>query len=57
MGMVFTIIVLVFVVAVLALVAFALFEMSPFGRHSDRYRDPETHKRRFKAPNLEDGHS
>jgi hypothetical protein len=56
MDTVFIVIALVFVVAVLALVAFALFELSPFGRHKDRYRDPVTHKRRYEAPNLEDGH-
>jgi hypothetical protein len=56
MDTVFIVIALVFVVAVLALVAFALFELSPFGRHKDRYRDPITHERRFESPNLEDGH-
>ncbi len=43
-------------VAVPAVVLLALFEMSPFGRHSDHYRDPRTGKRRCESPNLEDGH-
>jgi hypothetical protein len=53
MGMVFT---LIFVVAVLLVAAFALFELSPFGRHADHYRNPLTGKRRWDPPNLEDGH-
>jgi len=52
----FTIVVLVFVIGVLALVGYALFEMSPWGRHKDHYRDPQTGQRRFESPNLEDGH-
>ena len=56
MSVLFTIVVLAFVVAVLALVGYAIFEMSPFGRHKDHYRDPETGNRRWESPNLEDGH-
>jgi hypothetical protein len=56
MGMLFTFIVLSFVVAVLLVVAFSLFELSPFGRHTDHYRNPITRKRRWDPPNLEDGH-
>jgi hypothetical protein len=56
MGMVFTFIVIGFVIAVLLVVAFSLFEMSPFGRHKDHYRDPATGSRRWNPPNLEDGH-
>jgi len=56
MGMLFTLIVLIFVAAVLLVVGFTLFEMSPFGRHSDHYRNPSTRKRRWDPPNLEDGH-
>ena len=51
-----TIVVLGFVFAVLAVVALALFEVSPFGRHSDHYRDRRTGARRSESPNLEDGH-
>ena len=56
MGTLFTVVVLAFVVVVGAAVGFAVFEMSPFGRHSDHYRDEVTGKRRWHSPNLEDGH-
>ena len=56
MGMLFTLIVLSFVVAVLLVAAFALFEISPFGRHKDHYRDAGSGTRRWDPPNLEDGH-
>jgi hypothetical protein len=56
MGMVFIFIVLGFVVAVLLVAAFALFELSPFSRHADHYRNSVTGKRRWDPPNLEDGH-
>jgi len=56
MGMVFTLVVLSFVIAVLLVVGYVLFEMSPFGRHRDHYRNPQTGKRRWDPPNLEDGH-
>jgi hypothetical protein len=56
MGVFFTIVALTFVLGVLALVGLALFEMSPFGRHSDHYRDARTGERMGQAPNLEDGH-
>jgi len=56
MGMLFIFIVLSFVVAVLLFVGFALFEITPFGRHKDHYRDAGTGKRRWDPPNLEDGH-
>jgi hypothetical protein len=55
MGTVFTVIVLSFVVTVLLVVGFALFEIGPFGRHKDHYRDAAG-ARRFDPPNLEDGH-
>jgi uncharacterized membrane protein len=56
MGLAMTLIVLSFVVIVLLVVAYALLEMSPFGRHTDHFRDPATGKRRWEPPNLEDGH-
>jgi hypothetical protein len=56
MGMVWTIVVLVLVGAVVGVIGLALFEMSPFARHEDHYRDPRTGKRTAHAPNLEDGH-
>ena len=43
--------------AVLALVAWSLIEVSPHRHHVDHYRDPNTGKRRWESPNLEDGHS
>ena len=55
MGMVWTIVVLVLVGAVVGVIGLALFEMSPFARHEDHYRDPRTGKRTAHAPNLEDG--
>ena len=56
MGMLFTLIVLSFVIAVLLVVGYAIFEVTPLGRHSDHYRNPVTGKRRWDPPNLEDGH-
>ncbi len=35
-----TMIAMAFVIGVLAVVAFALFEMSPFAHHHDRYHEP-----------------
>ena len=35
-----TVVTLAFVVAVLAVVAYALFEMSPFAHHADRFHEP-----------------
>jgi hypothetical protein len=55
MGTLFTIIVLSFVVAVLIVVGVTLFEVSPFGRHKDHYRNVAG-QRRWDPPNLEDGH-
>jgi hypothetical protein len=56
MATVWAVVVFGFLVAVLLVVAWALFEMSPFGRHDDHYRDAVTGKRRWDPPNLEDGH-
>jgi hypothetical protein len=57
MGFVFTIVVLgIVLVLVPGVVALAVFEISPFGRHSEHYRDLNTGKRRWDPPNLEDGH-
>ena len=49
----FTAIVLAFVVLVLALVVFALFELTPFARHTNEFRDPRTGKRIGESPHLE----
>jgi hypothetical protein len=49
----FTIVVLAFVIVVLVLVAYAVFELTPFARHADHYRDPETGERRGASPRLD----
>ena len=48
----FLVIACVFVLAVLALVGYAIFEMTPLARHKDHYRD-ETGKPRFESPRLD----
>ncbi len=53
MDIVALVIVFVFVVSVLALVGLVLFKLSPFARHADHYRDPETGERRFDSPRLD----
>jgi len=53
MNTLFTVVVLAFVLAVLAVVAYALFEVSPFAHHADRFRDPRTGKRRWESPHLD----
>jgi hypothetical protein len=49
----FTIVVLAFVAFVLLIAAYAFFEMTPFAKHSDQYRDPQTGKRRGESPRLD----
>jgi hypothetical protein len=56
MGSLMVVIVMSFVIGVLLVIGYALFEMSPIARHQDHYRDPATGKRRWDPPNLEDGH-
>ena len=41
-----------FVIAVLALVGYSVFEMTPLARHKDHYRD-EAGKRRYESPRLD----
>ena len=48
-----TVVAIVFVVAVLAVVAYALFKLSPFAHHVETYRDPLTGRRLFDSPHLE----
>jgi hypothetical protein len=48
-----TTVAMLFVVGVLATVAFALFEMSPFAHHSDEYRDATTGKKLGQPPRLD----
>jgi hypothetical protein len=53
MNTLFTLVVLAFVIAVLGVVAYALFELSPFAHHADQFRDPRTGKRRWQSPHLD----
>jgi hypothetical protein len=53
MSTLWTIVAVVFVLSVLAFVAYGLFEVSPFARHLDRLRDPLTGRRRWESPHLE----
>ena len=53
MAVFFTVLVLVFVISVLAIVGYVLFELTPFARHSDHLRDPGTGKRRWESPRLD----
>ena len=48
-----TLIVFAFVVAVAAVIVWALFEMSPFAHHVDQFRDPVTGRKRGESPHLE----
>jgi hypothetical protein len=45
--------VFVFVFGTLAIVAWVLFEMSPFARHDDVFRDPRTGKFKGHSPRLD----
>ena len=53
MEILWTTIVLVFVIGVVAVVTWCLFEMSPFARHEDVYRDPVTHEWLGEPPRLD----
>ena len=48
-----TFIVLALVVGIGAVIVWALFEMSPFAHHVDRFRDPVTGRKRGESPHLE----
>jgi hypothetical protein len=52
MDTVFLVIVFAFVIAVLLLVAYSIYEVTPLARHKDHYRD-ESGKRRFDSPWLD----
>lgn len=45
MSTLWVVIVMAFVVAVLGVVAYALFEMSPFAHHGERYHEPGERQR------------
>jgi hypothetical protein len=53
MTTIFTVIVFAVVLAVMAVVAFALFELSPFAHHLDQFRDPRTGRRLGRSPRLD----
>jgi predicted outer membrane lipoprotein len=53
MATLWVIIVFAFVVAVLAVVAFAIFESMPFEHRSDPFRDSTTGLRRWESPHLD----
>jgi hypothetical protein len=52
MDTLFVVIVIAFVITVLAVVAFALFELTPFARSENPFRDARTGKRRWESPHL-----
>jgi hypothetical protein len=52
MNTLFLVIACVFVFAVLGLVAYSVFEITPFARHKDHYRD-DAGKRRYESPRLD----
>ena len=51
--MIGTVVVIAFVLVVLGLAAFALFELSPFARHTDTYRDRSGRLQFEQSPHLE----
>jgi len=53
MGTVITVIAVAFVIVVLALFVFALFEMSPLASHGEELRDPRTGHRIGSSPHLD----
>jgi hypothetical protein len=48
----FLVVACVFVVAVLAIVGYSIFELTPLAPHKDHYRD-ESGERRFESPHLD----
>jgi hypothetical protein len=52
-GFLGTFLVFAFVFGTLAFVGWALFEMSPWARHKDQFRDPRTGKCRGSSPHLD----
>jgi hypothetical protein len=53
MEILLTVIVFAFVLGVLAVVTYGLFEVSPFAHHVNEFRDPRTGKRRWESPHLD----
>jgi len=52
MDTLFLVIACMFVIAVLLLVAYSIFEITPLAHHKDHYRD-ESGSRRFESPRLD----
>jgi hypothetical protein len=52
MSTLFLIVACVFVIAVLSLVGYSIYELTPLAGHKDHYRD-EGGKRRFESPHLD----
>jgi len=52
MGTLWIIVVFAFVLFVLGVVVYGLFELTPLARH-DQLRDPRTGRRRWESPHLE----
>ena len=52
-GFLGTFLALAFVVGTLACVGWALFELSPWARHKDQFRDPRTGTFRGSSPHLD----
>ena len=53
MSTLFTIIVFAVVLAGLMVAIWALYEMSPFAKHTDQFRNPRTGERRGSSPRLD----
>jgi hypothetical protein len=49
----YTIVVFVFVIGVLATVGYVLFEVTPLASHKERFRDPRNGKRLNESPRLD----
>ena len=52
MGTLWMIVVFAFVLVVLGVIVYGLFELTPLAHH-DRLRDPRTGRRRWESPHLE----
>jgi hypothetical protein len=57
MNTVYEVVVTIFVLGVLSVVGYAIWRISPWGRHTDHFRDPETGEHRWEeSPHLETWH-
>ena len=53
MSILWIIVTFAFVLGVFAVVAYVLFELSPYARHVEQFRDLRTGRRRWESPHLE----